>query len=477
MAGPARILVIDDSPTIRRVVERALTAEGFSVSTANDGESGLQEARALRPDLVLLDFVMPGMNGYQVVKALAEDDSVDEAPILFMCTRSDQVPKDALAGLGVVGVVTKPFSPEDLLAKVRDTLDEHGRKAFEETAPILGLSALGASGEAVPMVTEPELFRPVLSGPPGAAESLDEDLAAAAALADLTRVLADALYARGIDDADSLSEAICNQVRAGLSTALLSELVRREVGVEVLRRPIPSLYGDLATVPLPEVLQLLKFQGQTGVLEVALDHARYEVAFRHGQVIGVRARNAVAGARLGRYFVEQGAVTDEELAPYLSARAHQGRPLGLRLLDDGKISQDQLERALGAQAHDLMFGMLRARSGVFGLRSGEDALPDVAGSPGFSVDELLFESLRRVDEATVFRKEVPSLESTFLRVRAATEEGLTGEEIAVFRLLDETATKSARLLMDTVGTQDHQIEKVLYRLVVLGRAQRAKDRG
>lgn len=472
MPPPARLLVIDDSPTIRRVVERALTDSGYAVAVADGGEQGLSEARAMRPDLILLDFVMPGMNGYQVVKAIAEDPSIDETPIILLCTRTDQVPEDALKGLGVVDICTKPFSPEELVERVGQVLETHGSRAREETAPIVGLpSDLERLAQTHTLTTPEAAPEPE----EGAESALDHDLAAAAALADLTRVLADALFARGIDDADHLAEAICNQVRSGLSSALLRAFVSHELGVDVLRRPVPSLYGDLHTVPLPEVLQLLKFQGQTGVLEVSLDRARYEVGFRRGHIVSIRARNVTASLRLGRYFLEQGALTEEELEA--SAQRRDERPLGQRLLEEGAIDPKQLEQALRAQAHDLMFDLLRATEGVFGLRSGESALSLAPHSPGFSVDELLFEALRRVDEATVFKKEVPSLEARFVRGADATEDGLTAEEIAVFRLLgDPGAPRSARELMDQVRVPDHQIEKILYRLVVLGRASRVSAR-
>jgi CheY-like chemotaxis protein len=469
MASDARILVIDDSPTIRRVLDRALAEAGWSVTLAGSGEAGLDEARGVAPDLIVLDFVMPGMNGYQFIKALADDPSVPEVPVLLMVTRTDQVPDDAFDGLGVVGTVTKPFAPEDMVDRIANILASHGQRARQETAPVSLPPELTVNDGSAPdlIPTEPGVKLP----PKEQLSGFDDDLAAAAALADLTRVLADALFARGIDDADTLSEAICGQVRDGLQGALLRELVRRELGMDILRRPVPALYGDLAAVPLPEVLQLLKFQGQTGLLEVALGRGRYEVSFHTGHVIAIRARNAQAGVRLGQYFVEMKAITEEELEK-VAVRPGDNRPLGQRLLADGRITDEQLADALGRQANDLMFDLLRAREGVFGLRPGEEVLASTAGSPGFSVDELLFESLRRVDEATVFRKEVPSLDTEFARAADATEDGLTAEEIEVFRLLPPGETQPARALMKAVSVAEHQIEKILYRLVVLGRARR-----
>lgn len=460
----ARILVVDDSPTIRRVVEAALSSSGYAVVSSADGAAAIQDARTVEPDLVLLDFLMPGMNGYQVVKALSNSDDTRDIPIVLMATRNDQIPDQALKGLGVVETLLKPFSPDDLVALVARVIEKHGVRAREETAPVLNLPDLSdaPTGEAR------ESARPSL--PFDVPGELDGDIAAAAAFSDLMRVLGDALYARGIDDADTLASSVCHEVRSGLSKALLAELVKRELGADALRRPIPSLYGDLSAVALPEVLQLLKFQGQTGILEVALDDERYEISFKEGRVASIRARNPTAGARLGQYFVAQGAVTTERLSQIL-ARPDQ-RPLGQRLVDDEIITHKELRDALAAQATDLMFDMLRAKNGVFGLRRG-DELVHMQTTPGLSVDEILFEALRRVDEASVFRKEVPSPDTRFVRAADADEAGLSADELDVFRAIPDAGTRSAREIRGVTGKGEHVVEKLLYRLVVLQRVARA----
>src|SRR5207248_6554245 len=89
MAGEL-VLVIDDSPTITKVVQLVLTEAGYQVQTAPDGELGLQAVRAQRPDLILLDFVMPRMYGYQFCRELTADPALRDIEMILMSAKGDQ---------------------------------------------------------------------------------------------------------------------------------------------------------------------------------------------------------------------------------------------------------------------------------------------------------------------------------------------------------------------------------------------------
>lgn len=109
-----QILVIDDSPTITKAVQIVLSRSGYLVEIASDGEAGLAAARRRRPDLVLLDFVMPRMNGYQVCRELAADPELASVPVVLMSAKGDQVGERFVRMMGIVEYVTKPFSSERL---------------------------------------------------------------------------------------------------------------------------------------------------------------------------------------------------------------------------------------------------------------------------------------------------------------------------------------------------------------------------
>src|SRR6185503_1765641 len=124
MAGE-RVLVIDDSPTITKVVQLVLTKAGYDVHTAPDGEAGLAAVRAQRPDVILLDFVMPRMNGYQFCRELAADDLLRDIPVVLMSAKGDQVGERFVKVMGIVDYITKPFSPEAITAVVQHTIAKY----------------------------------------------------------------------------------------------------------------------------------------------------------------------------------------------------------------------------------------------------------------------------------------------------------------------------------------------------------------
>ncbi len=117
-----RVLVIDDEAPIRLLCRVNLEAEGMEVLEASDGPSGLEEARRERPDVILLDVMLPVLDGWRVAERLLDDPSTQEIPIIFLTARAEF--RDRARGLDIGGVdyVTKPFNPLELAALVRDLL-------------------------------------------------------------------------------------------------------------------------------------------------------------------------------------------------------------------------------------------------------------------------------------------------------------------------------------------------------------------
>jgi two-component system alkaline phosphatase synthesis response regulator PhoP len=118
-----RVLVIDDEAPIRLLCRVNLEAEGMEVLEAADGPSGLDVARDERPDVVLLDVMMPGLDGWRVAEHLLEDERTNAIPIIFLTARAEF--RDRARGLDIGGVdyVTKPFNPLELAPLVRELLD------------------------------------------------------------------------------------------------------------------------------------------------------------------------------------------------------------------------------------------------------------------------------------------------------------------------------------------------------------------
>ncbi len=139
------VLVIDDEAPIRLLCRVNLEAENLEVFEAADGPSGLELARQELPDVILLDVMMPGLDGWHVAEALSEDPSTSEIPIIFLTARAEI--RDRARGLDIGGVdyVTKPFNPielaslvEDLLARIRrGERDEMRREKLSELRALM----------------------------------------------------------------------------------------------------------------------------------------------------------------------------------------------------------------------------------------------------------------------------------------------------------------------------------------------------
>ncbi len=115
-----RVLVIDDEAPIRLLCRVNLEAEGMEVLEAADVPSGLEKARAELPDVILLDVMMPGLDGWRVAEELLDDERTEQIPIIFPTARAELRDRARGIDLGGVDYVTKPFNPVELAPLVRD---------------------------------------------------------------------------------------------------------------------------------------------------------------------------------------------------------------------------------------------------------------------------------------------------------------------------------------------------------------------
>src|SRR3989441_8597143 len=127
-----KVLVIDDEAPIRLLCRVNLEAEGMEVLEAADGPTGLDQARELAPDVILLDVMMPGLDGWRVAEALLEDGRTQDIPIIFLTARAEF--RDRARGLDIGGVdyVTKPFNPLELAPLVEGLLNRIDRGERDE---------------------------------------------------------------------------------------------------------------------------------------------------------------------------------------------------------------------------------------------------------------------------------------------------------------------------------------------------------
>ena len=119
-----KILVIEDNPFMSKLLESRLKANDYEVIVAFDGKSALEKVQVAKPDLILLDVNMPGMDGFEVASKLKKNDHTKAIPLIFVTARGDK--RDIIEGIaiGAVTYIIKPFTPEHLLNEIKQALQK-----------------------------------------------------------------------------------------------------------------------------------------------------------------------------------------------------------------------------------------------------------------------------------------------------------------------------------------------------------------
>ncbi len=168
-----RILVVDDDKQITRLVQSYLEKAGFSVLTAYDGENALRVIRHERPDLIVLDLMLPGKDGWEITRILRSDERLASIPILMLTARVEDTDKILGLELGADDYMPKPFNPREVVARVRAILRRAGNTPKPSRVLESGSIRLDpdrhvvrVAGESVEMTpTEFELLRTLMENP------------------------------------------------------------------------------------------------------------------------------------------------------------------------------------------------------------------------------------------------------------------------------------------------------------------------
>jgi twitching motility two-component system response regulator PilH len=120
----AHILVVDDSPTERHYISSVLKKTGHTVSIAENGEQGIAAAKSLKPDLIFMDIVMPGMNGFQATRKLTQEPDTANIPIIIVTNKDQQTDKVWATRQGARGYLIKPVNTETLIDSIKSCLPQ-----------------------------------------------------------------------------------------------------------------------------------------------------------------------------------------------------------------------------------------------------------------------------------------------------------------------------------------------------------------
>jgi CheY-like chemotaxis protein len=477
------VLVIDDSPTILKVVQLVLSKAGFHITTAADGEQGLASARAEKPHLILLDFVMPKMNGYQVCRALAGDPELKDIPVVLMSAKGDQVGERFVKVMGIVDYITKPFSPEAITAVVQHTVAKSQRK-LAAGEPLIEGGELPPTDD--PLAREKHEAREQVLDEVRTAisESVAPRIAGlfslASAVAEDEGAMAEA---RVPTDPDAIAEA----ARDALDSANLARILAAvppglfSPAAEGAEPEEPVLQGDLRLIPIADVLQLLQLQSHSGVLSVTRARGRVEVFFRQGRIDFARGHSVGDDLLLGRFIVGGSLMSKPDLESFITERSSEAearelaapvvrtpRVLGQQLVKLGYLSETEVKQVITRQSCELVYEILRWNFGRFAFRATRD-LPHLAieAGLGLEVEGILMEGFRRVDEWHLIEREIENFDLVFLRNEdAVTQMGrgrLTREELTILELVNGKNTVKEIIRQSRMGSFD--VSKMLYRLL------------
>lgn len=482
----ATVLVIDDSPTILKVVQLVLSKAGFRVTTAPDGEAGLACAREQRPDMILLDFVMPKMNGYQVCRALAGEPPLKDIPVVLMSAKGDQVGERFVKVMGIVDYITKPFSPEAITAVVQHTINKYGHKhghpqdgrngdakgaeggTLAREPLVLGAHEITSLGEGSARVAEDDRARAFEQARERIARAVADRVTGLLASADSPREPQEGEVAPFPPVGPTDAGAIADAARSALDDETLAEIFTPLGAALAHEDEAPALKGDLRVVPIAEVLQLLAAQRQSGVLQVSRQKGKVDVFFRQGKVDLAAAHDVSDEFLLGRFIVESQLMTKADFEAFLRSRAPGSKLLGAQLVKLGYISEMELKQVISRQTCELVYEILRWNFGRFTFRATRDLPPlAVDASLGLDVEGILMEGFRRVDEWHLIEREVDDFDEVFLRNEDAVSQmgrgRLTREELAVLELVNGKNTVKEIIRQSRMGS--FEVSKMLYRLL------------
>ncbi|MCK5796552.1 MAG: response regulator, partial [Deltaproteobacteria bacterium] len=439
------------------VVQLVLTKAGYTVVTAADGDDGIEVAREKRPDVILLDFVMPKMNGYQVCRALHQEPELADIPVVLMSAKGDQVGDRFVKVMGIVDFVTKPFSPDAITKVVKGALEKRRQSTVEEESVTAMLPDLAP--DAVHNAADAER-----SAQQAALDAFRDALAAK-----IGETLTNEVKARGVDlDADEAGKWVVASLHDDALRAILGDL--RGQAPELAGASDATLTGTIAGVPLAEVLTLIAQQEQTGLLTVTRGEAQVDLHFRRGDVAMATAAGVSDEYLIGRFILKDELMSKTDLDLFLKSRSGSTKLLGHQLIKLGYVSAANLKEVLRKQTTELIYEMMRWKEGRFTFRPAETSSAlGAAAALGLSIDEVLLEGYRRVDEWHLIELEVENLDQVFLRNEEALAQlgrgRLSREELAVLELVNGKKTVKDVVRSSRMGT--FEVSRMLYRLLAV----------
>jgi len=425
MAGE-KILDIDDSPTVQRLIEMILASQGYQVVLASDGEEGIAKARSERPAVILVDFVMPKMNGFQVCKTLKEDPEFRDTPIILVTSRGDKVGSKFVDVLGITDYFTKPFQPEELLAKIREVIDR--KQAPPPPPPVKEIRKEARPAAAV---AKPE------PGPSTAAGGME--------------AMVRSVVAQALDEF----------VRNTLPGIIQQELTKGQHGGAAGA----GIQGNLASVRIAEVMQMLGLQRQTGKLVIKSGRDAADIYFKDGAIVFAAANCNGSGSAVEGLLKRSCRIDQDSMRHVLRIAEMTSQPIDRILAQEKLLDPKTFADCLRRHTESVVFKAMAWKEGEFYFE--QAASPVFVNAVQLKIDDLLLEGARRADEWSLIQQKLPDFNIVFEPMIGNAEElttrGMSDTDLKVFSLIN--GRRTVQELIDMLCLGDFDVAKSVFILL------------
>ncbi|GAB4419932.1 MAG: hypothetical protein OHK0032_15790 [Thermodesulfovibrionales bacterium] len=418
--GKGRVVVIDDSPTVRKLAEVVLAEEGYNVYTAEDGEEGIKIAEEVLPSVILVDFIMPRMNGYQFCKMARENQFLKDVPVILITAKGEDVGEKFTEKFGVVDYFIKPFQPEELVEKVNSIVQS--QKAGEEVA-------------VMDAIEESEIAEAVYT--PDIGETVD-------------RVIRRYFY-----------KEFPSLLQKSIADILKQTGVVKTAGI--------TLSGDLSDFNLFDVFQLIDTAKSTGKLSVFSPLMSSEIHFDKGSIVyattSKQGRNILSGDLLEK----RKSIPREVFNRAFKSSRETGVPILRAFVNEGILSEDEIMAILKERIDDAIYSTMELEAGNFFFE--KMPVPENLSDIPIRVkaSQLILEGARRVDERRFAAKMFQDNDIIFIRLMtdvAMEDINLDENELKIFSLVDGKRTLGDIIKMS--GIEEREAKRIFYTLTKVG---------
>ncbi|HEY5672262.1 MAG TPA: response regulator [Malonomonas sp.] len=386
-----KVLLVDDSPTVRRLGELILSQQGYQVFTAEDGERGLALAQSIKPAVILVDYIMPNMNGHTFCRLIRQDEATRDIPLILISSKGESIGQAFEEEFGILHYFSKPFEPDDLIRKLEEVLRD---------VQIAEPSTLDMSTAVMAQVT------------PGVLHEMFDKLLRQYFQKDFPLLM-----------------------RNVMSDMFLEAGLLKKGGV--------IFSGSLKEVPLPDVVNFAYNSRLSGRLTIFAAEIFGEIFIENGMFVFASCSTKSTNQPFLTDLLRRQDLLhadDETIRQVVTEAREKNLPIGRMLVAKNLVSEEQLMEALRIHAQDAFGVILEASSGSFFLE--RDELPanlrDI--SVRIPLINMLMEGLSHLDERHLAASEFKD-ESTVL-VRLITNEDaletvqLKPRELEIFALID-----------------------------------------